>query len=136
MKKVVICASVVGLVAGVIYCIFKKGKSNTATDQMVDNKVDANLNIQKEDTFKNTGAVEKMYKAKSESVQAVYERHFEAGSLMKDAYSDIMQDFVEEFSSEDDTNTKDKEVIIENESVSIMKEIDVISDEIDDLLKE
>ncbi|MDY6232176.1 hypothetical protein [Peptostreptococcus porci] len=78
-----------------------------------------------------------MYQAKSESVQAVYERHSEAGSIMKDAYSNIMEDFVEDFSSENDANAKDenKKVIIDNESVSVMKEIDSIPDELDDLLK-
>lgn len=78
-----------------------------------------------------------MYQAKSESVQAVYERHSEAGSIMKDAYSNIMEAFVEDFSVENDTNAKDenKEIIIDNESVSVMKDIDSISDELDDLLK-
>ena len=78
-----------------------------------------------------------MYQTKSESVQAVYERHSEAGSIMKDAYSNIMEDFVEDFSSENDANAKDenKEVIIDSESVSVMKEIGSISDELDDLLK-
>ena len=78
-----------------------------------------------------------MYQAKSERVQAVYESHSETCSIMKDAYSNIMEGFVEDFWSEKDANTKDenKEVIIDNESVSIMKEINSISDELDDLLK-
>ena len=78
-----------------------------------------------------------MSQAKSESAQAVYERHSEASSIMKDAYSNIMEDFVEDFSGENDTNAEDenKEVIIDSESVSVMKEIDSISDELDDLLK-
>ncbi len=48
-----------------------------------------------------------------------------------------MEDFVEDFSSENDANAKDenKEVIIDSESVSVMKEIGSISDELDDLLK-
>lgn len=64
-------------------------------------------------------------------------RHQEAASIMKGAYGNIMEDFVEDFSSENDANAKDenKEVIIDNESVSVMKEIDSISDELDDLLK-
>ena len=64
-------------------------------------------------------------------------RHQEAASIMKGAYGNIMEDFVEDFSSENDANAKDenKEVIIDNESVSVMKEIDLISDELDDLLK-
>lgn len=64
-------------------------------------------------------------------------RHQEAAAIMKDAYGNIMEDFVEDFSGEKDTNAKDenKEVIIDGESVSLMKEIDSISDELDDLLK-
>lgn len=137
MKKLFICASVVGLAAGVVYWLCKKGKSNTVTSQTVDKKVDFETSIQEEEIFQNTGVVEEMYQAKSESAQAVYERHSEASSIMKDAYSNIMEDFVEDFSGENDMNTKDenKEVINDNESVSVMKEIDSISDELDDLLK-
>lgn len=137
MKKLFIYASVVGLAAGVVYWLCKKGKSNTTTYQTVDKKVDFETNTQEEENFQNTNVVEGMYRAKSESAQAVYERHSEASSIMKDAYSNIMEDFVEDFSGENDTNAKDenKEVIIDSESVSVMKEIDSISDELDDLLK-
>ena len=137
MKKWFIYVSVVGLAAGVVYWLCKKGKSNIVTSQTVDKKVDCETNTQEEENSQNTGVVEEMHQAKSESVQTVYERHLEAGSIMKDAYSNIMEDFVEDFSSENDANAKDenKEVIIDNESVSVMKEIDSISDELDDLLK-
>ena len=77
-----------------------------------------------------------MYQAKSESVQAVSERHSEAGKIMKDAYRDIMEDFVEDFSGEKDVIKKDDpQNIIDSESVSVMKEMDMISDELDNLLK-
>ena len=137
MKKWFIYASVVGLAAGVVYWLCKKGKSNTATSQTVDKKVNFETNTQDEENSQNTGVVEEMYQAKSESAQAVYERHSEASSIMKDAYSNIMEDFVEDFLGESDTNTKDenKEVVIDSESVSVMKEINSISDELDDLLK-
>lgn len=137
MKKLFIYASVVGLAAGVVYWLCKKGKSNTATSQTVDKKVNFETNTQDEENSQNTGVVEEMYQAKSESAQAVYERHSEASSIMKDAYSNIMEDFVEDFLGESDTNTKDenKEVVIDSESVSVMKEINSISDELDDLLK-
>lgn len=137
MKKLFIYASVVGLAAGVVYWLCKKGKSNTATSQTVDKKVNFETNTQEEENSQNTGVVEEMYQAKSESAQAVYERHSEANSIMKDAYSNIMEDFVEDFSDENNTNAKDenKEVIINSESVSVMKDIDSISDELDDLLK-
>lgn len=130
-------ASIVGLAGGVVYWLCKNGKTNTATSQTVDKKADFETNTQEEEKSQNSNVVEEMYQTKSESVQAVYERHSEAGSIMKDAYSNIMEDFVEDFSSENDANAKDenKEVIIDNESVSVMKEIDSISDELDDLLK-
>lgn len=137
MKKWFIYASVVGLAAGVVYWLYKNGKTNTATSRTVDKKADFETNTQEEEKSQNSNVVEEMYQAKNESVQAVYERHSEAGYIMKDAYSNIMEDFVEDFSSENDTNAKgeNKEVIIDNESVSVMKEIDSISDELDDLLK-
>lgn len=137
MKKLFIYASVIGLAAGVFYWLCKKGKTNIATSQTVDKKGDFETNTQKEEKSQNSNVVEEMYQSKSESVQAVYERHSEAVSIMKDAYSNIMEDFVEDFSGENDANAKDenKEVIIDSESVSVMKEIDSISDELDDLLK-
>lgn len=137
MKKLFIYASVVGIAAGVIYWLCKKEKSNTITSKMADKKVDFEPGPQEEEIFQNTSVVEGMYQAKSESAQAVYKRHSEAGPIMKDAYSNIMEDFVEDFSREKDANAKDenKEVIIDGESVSLMKEIDSISDELDGLLK-
>ena len=137
MKKLFIYASVVGLAAGVAYWLCKKEKSNTVTSKTVDKKVGFKPSPQEEEISQNTSVVEEMYQAKSESAQVVYERHSEASSIMKDAYSNIMEDFVEGFSGEKDANAKDenKEVIIDSESVSVMKEIDSISDELDDLLK-
>ena len=132
MKKWFIYASVAGLAAGVVYWLCKKSKTNTATSQKVDKQVNFENDTQEENS-QNTSVVEDMYQAKSESAQAVYERHAEASSIMKDAYSNIMEDF----SDENDANAKNenKEVIIDSESVSVMKDIDSISDELDDLLK-
>lgn len=136
MKKLFIYVSAVGLAAGVVYWLSKKGKSNTVISKVVDKKVDFEPSSQ-EEISQNTSVTEKMYQAKSERAQAVYERHSEASSIMKDAYSNIMEDFVEDFSGEKDANAKDKnkEVIIDSEAVSVMKEIDSISDELDELLK-
>lgn len=137
MKKLFIYASVVGLAAGAVYWLYKKGKSNTAISQTVDEKVNFETDIQEKENSHNTGVLEEMYQAKSESSQDVYERHSEASSIMKEVYSNIMEDFVKDFSGENDTNAKDenKEVVIDNESGSVMQEIDSISDELDDLLK-
>ena len=137
MKKLFIYVSVVGLVAGVVYWLCKKEKPNNTAFKTVDKKVDFEPRHQEEELSQNTNIVEEMYQTKSESAQAVYERHSEAGSIMKEAYSNIMEDFVEDFSGKKDANAKDenKEVIIDSESVSVMKEIDLISDELDNLLK-
>lgn len=137
MKKLFIYASAVGLAAGVVYWIYKKRKSNTVTLKAVDKKTDFEPDFQEDEISQNTCTAEEMYQAKGESAQAVYERHSEANSIMKDAYSNIMEDFVEVFSGETNENAKDenKEIIIDSESVSIMKEIDLISDKLDELLK-
>lgn len=137
MRKLFICASVVGVVAGVVYFIYKKEKFRTDTPGTANNKVDVGVFSEEEKGFQNGNAVKKMYEEKSKSVQDIYERHFEADSIMNDTFSNIMEDFVEDFSDEKDINAMDenKEVIINNESVSVMKEMDSISDELDDLLK-
>ena len=136
MKKLFIYASVVGLAAGVFYWLCKKGKSINTASKTADEKVDFESIHQEGEISRNSNIVEKMYQAKSESAQDVHERHSEAGEIMKDAYSNIMEDFVEDFCDEKDVNKeeKNKDVIIDGESVSVMKEIDLISDELDDLL--
>lgn len=137
MKKLFIYASVVGLAAGVIFWLSKKEKSNNIVSKSVDNKVDFEPKPQQEEISYESNDMEEMYQAKGESVQAICERHSEAGEIMKDAYRNIMEYIVEDFSGEKVINEKDetKEVIIDSESVSVMKEIDLISDELDDLLK-
>lgn len=55
-------------------------------------------------------------------------RHQEAVSIMKDAYGNIMEDFVEDFS--EGVNTS----IIDEEDVTTNKEIDKASNDLDDLL--
>lgn len=136
MKKLFIYTSVIGITAGVVYWLCKKEKSNNTVSKSVDNKVDFEAKVQEEEISHESNAVDEMYQAKCESAQAVYERHSEAGEIMKDAYHNIMEDFVEDFSAEKVVNEKDetKEVISDSEVVSVMKKIDLISDELDDLL--
>lgn len=137
IKNLLICASAVGLTALVVYLLCKKEKTNDITTNLVDDDINIKSESHCSKPISENSNVEEMYQAKRESVQTVYERHSEAGSIMKDAYSNIMEDFVEGFSGEEDTNAKDenKSVIIDSESVSVMQEIDWISDELDDLLK-
>ena len=56
-------------------------------------------------------------------------RHQEAASIMKDAYGNIMEDFVEDF-SENEYST-----IIDAEDVMTNKEIEKVSNDLDDLLE-
>jgi len=137
MKKLFIYVSMVGLAAGVVYWLSKKEKFNNTVSKSIDNKVDSEPRHQEEEISQNSNVVEKLYQTKSESVQTIYERHSEAGEIMKDAYRNIMEDFVEDFSGEKvvNENNEIKENVIDSDSVSVTKEINLISDELDDLLK-
>ncbi len=64
-----------------------------------------------------------------EDAQAnISERHQEAVSIMRDAYGNIMEDFVEDFSEVVNI------LVIDEEDVTTNKEIDKASDDLDDLL--
>ena len=137
MKKLLICASVVGVAAGVAYWVYKKEKANKeVTDSPVTNTVNFDPKTQKAKEPQEVNASDKMNQAKSECVQDVYERHTAAGEVMKDAYSNIMEDFVEDYSVEEAESIKEKgnKTIIDSEDVTVIKELDSISDELDDLL--
>lgn len=137
MKKLFIYASIVGLAVGVAYWLCKKGKTNNTAFEKENEKVDFESRHQEEETSHDSNIVAEMYQARSESAEAVYKRHSNASKIMKDVYSNIMEEFVEDFSSEKEANEKEKrkDDIIDGESVSVMKENDLISDALDDLLK-
>ena len=136
MKKFFIYASLVVITSGVIYWLYKKEKANNTTTRSVVNEDNFKSESQEQNIPKKLNTMEEMYQAKGENVQNIYERHSEASKIMKDAYSNIMEDFVEDFSDEKNVNGKDKnKEIIDDESVADMKELNSISDELDDLLK-
>ena len=136
MKKLFIYASLVGITSGVIYWLYNKEKANNTTTRSVVNEDNFKSESQEQNIPKKLNTMEEMYQAKGENVQNIYERHSEASKIMKDAYSNIMEDFVEDFSDEKNVNGKDKnKEIIDDESVADMKELNSISDELDDLLK-
>lgn len=131
MKKWIMYAILAGLAANAVYWLCKKEKTDGAVLKTVAKKANVEPETQ-ENLSQNTDIVEEMNQAKNESAQAVYERHEQAGSIMKEAYSNIMEDFVEDFSEK---QSPDKEVDIDEKSVVLMKKLDSISDELDDLLK-
>lgn len=137
MKKTIVYVAVAGLAVGAVYLLYKKNKTNNSTSVPEDKKVDLEPETQGESKNHNTENVDDVFQTKNESAQAMHERHTEAGEIMKESYSKIMEDFVEDFSDgkvvEEASGTKEK--VIDSESVAVMKEIDSISDELDDLLK-
>ena len=66
-----------------------------------------------------------------ESTQSnISERHQNAESIMRNSYKNIMEDFVEEFSE------NDQMLVIDEEDQKINEEIDKINDDLDDLIGE
>ena len=134
MKKLFFYAAGIGLVAGVICWLCKKEKINSATTNPNDSDVNIDHAAYKEITSYDSNVIEEMYQAKTESANSVYERHSEAGAIMKDAYSNIMEDFVDDFSGENTMNDKCEDAVIDSKDVSVINELDSISDELDNLL--
>lgn len=66
--------------------------------------------------------------AKGRASSNISDRHKEAGNVMKEAYSNIMEEFVSDFSDADIAT------VIDEEDIKTNGEIDKISDDLDDLL--
>lgn len=137
MKKAIVYVAVAGLAVGAVYLLYKRDKANSPVSAPEDKKVALELETHEESKNQKTENVDEIFRAKNESAQAVYERHTEAGKIMKESYTKIMEDFVEDFSDGKvvDEASGIKEKVIDSESVAVIKEIDSISDELDDLLK-
>ncbi len=61
-------------------------------------------------------------------------RHQEAANIMKNSYSNIMEDFVEDFTYKENINRKNN-ILIDSEEIATINKINSISDELDDLLE-
>lgn len=71
---------------------------------------------------------EQLKRDKINAQENIIERHQEAGSIMKDALDNIMEDFVCDFSDSEDV------CVIDEEDVNTNKEIDKASDDLDDII--
>ena len=128
MKKLFICASVMGLAAGVVYWLLKKDKSTTPAPETAEETNTVSLPCtQEEEKFRSPCDAEDIEQAKNEAAQSICERHAEANAIMHEAYSNIMEDFVKDFSDK-------KEKVVDSESASVMDELNSISDELDNLI--
>lgn len=139
MKKIFICSFALlgGLATGVIYWLCKKREYDNTASKLTDEKVDFKPKPQKEYITQTSNTVDEMCQAKSESSQNIHERHLAASEIMKDAYSNIMEDFVENLSDEkfesEENNTQKS--VIDSEDISVMEKLNLISNDIDDILK-
>lgn len=61
-------------------------------------------------------------------------RHQEAANIMKNSYSNIMEDFVEDLTYKENINRK-YNILIDSEEIATINKINSISDELDDLLE-
>ncbi len=132
MKKLLIYASVVGTTIRVVYWLFLKVKSNHTSSRLIDKKIDFEPKQRQKESSANVNVLDETIEVRRENTRAIYERHSVAREILRDAYSNITEDFVEDFSSEKDMNN---EYVIDNEHISVMRETDLISDKLDELLK-
>lgn len=61
-------------------------------------------------------------------------RHQEAANIMKNSYSNIMEDFVEDLTYKENINRKNN-ILIDSEEIATINKINSISDKLDDLLE-
>lgn len=129
MKKILVGAVLVGVVAGTYFIIKDIKKGNVSSKLQKDNSSN-NLKTVENDAADNSEVIEEIYGAKSNSAQDVYERHSEAASIMVDAFKNIMET-VEPI----DNDVESGAAIIEDNDVETIHELDSLSDELDELLK-
>ncbi|MDY5728579.1 MAG: hypothetical protein SPK49_08210 [Erysipelotrichaceae bacterium] len=103
--------------------IAKKQKSNIQADIM--DKGNQILNTQHQLQIVNE---EQLERDKANAQENISERHQKAGAIMKDAFGNIMEDFVHDFSDSEDV------CVIDEEDVKTNNEIDKASDDLDDIL--
>lgn len=130
MKRMLVCASLIGLAAGAVYWICKYGKSNPATSSAKNENKNLDADAPKKQPLHDDHTLENLNQAKFGISQSIQERHAAAGSIMKETYSNIAEDIVHDSPDEPVPNAKDKE------SELIIKQTDSISDELDELLKQ
>lgn len=130
MKKIFICTAIVGLTVGIICLLCKTKKANNVTSNSMKEKSDDESETKSETPVDKQNVVNELNETKDRSAQTVYERHSEAAEIMTDAFNNILKE-VEPVELEDET----VEPIIDTQDVEVIKELDSLSDELDELLK-
>ena len=130
MKKIFICTAIVGLTVGIICLLCKTKKANNVTSNPMKEKSDDESETKIETPVDKQDVVNELNETKDRSAQTVYARHAEAAEIMTDAFNNILKE-VEPVELEDET----VEPIIDTQDVEVIKELDSLSDELDELLK-
>lgn len=130
MKKIFICTAIAGLTVGIICLLYKTKKANNVTSNPMKEKSDDESETKSETPVDKQDVVNELNETKDRSAQTVYERHSEAAEIMTDAFNNILKE-VEPVELEDET----VEPIIDTQDVEVIKELDSLSDELDELLK-
>ena len=130
MKKIFIYTVIAGLTVGIIYLLCKTKKTNNVTSNPMKEKSDDEPENKSETPVDEQDVVNELKETKDRSAQTVYERHSEAVEIMTKAFNNILKE-VEPVELKDET----VEPIIDTQDVEVIKELDSLSDELDELLK-
>lgn len=130
MRKIFICTVITGLTIGSIYLLCKTIKANNVTSIPMKEKSDDEPENKNDTPVDEQDVVNELNETKDRSAQTVYERHSEAAEIMTDAFNNILKE-VEPVELEDETVGS----IVDIQDVDIIKKLDSLSDELDELLK-
>ena len=136
MKKLLLCASLVGISAGAAYWLYIKGKAyQEMRASSIVYEMQSSVNPHAKEKPQKSYFSEKMNQAKSQCIQAVCERHAAAGEIMKDAYRNTVEDFVSPLPIETvvEEEKESSEAPESKKYNSVMKELNSISEELNDL---
>lgn len=130
-------AALVGAVGGVIYLLSKIEKHGDSTPNPEKKKQEneASEAPNEEEVSDTESVLEEMQKTKNKSSQEVQDRHKQAAEIMKNAYGNIMEDFVEDISVEKNKDVIPEEVTVDNATEQVMSNTNDIADELDKLFE-
>lgn len=132
MRKNFVYASGIGLAIGMLYWFFRHTKKEETFTNLINSVKEEAINRQ-EDAFEWVVTTEKVNQTINQSLDTIHERHSIASSIMKEAYSNIMEDFVKDGSVANVDNAMEG-TIRDDESAIIISKSKEISDELDSLL--
>lgn len=131
MKKVILCISVIGLVAGAtVYIMTKKNQTNASQKQSVKNEnIGEKQNTCKQEFARVPDTVDDITDDKNSTGYSIHNRHTEAAHIMCNAFENIYKDIEPAESDEKKTDSGTIESAVTN------SKLNSFLDELDDLLE-